>query len=120
MVFTNIGKSGLALSFAGSMTLPTMCDVGVGSQEVTANKSGLDDGQVTSVFTTRDISTQREVTYTIDFSSITMSGLLFSEFGLRTSGGGLGSGDFFNVDNTTPTQYDGTNELQIQLTYEVF
>ena len=119
-MMTNYGKSGLALALAGSMTLPTMGDVGTGSAAIAVTRSGLATPAATTYFTTRDIGTQKQVTYTFDYSSITLSGLLVKEFGIRTSGGGLGSGTFFNIDNSTAVQYDGTNELQLQVTFQVF
>jgi hypothetical protein len=119
-MITNIGRSGLALAFCGSMTIPTMMDIGTGSAAMSVTRSGLVTPAATAFYTTRDMSTSTEANWTYDFSSVTMSGLAFKEFGLRTSGGGLGSGNFFNVDNVTSLTYDGTNELQIQLTYKIY
>ncbi len=120
MGFLDTGRSGLALAFAGSMVLPSMCDIGSGSGAFAITRTGLIAPLQTAVYTTRDISTQMQTLYIFDYSSVTMSGINFREFGLRTSGGGLGSGTYFSIDNTSPITYDGSNELQIQITYQVY
>jgi hypothetical protein len=119
MGFLDTGRSGVALAFAGSMTPPSMCDIGSGSGAFAVTRTGLIAPLQTAQYTSRDISTAQQVIYTFDYSSVTMSGINFREFALRTSGAGF-SGTYFSLDNTSPIMYDGSNELQIQITYQVY
>ena len=115
MVFTNVGKSGLALAFAGSMTIPDVIGIGSGSGAVSASDTNLVAQTRVNAFTSRTISTQKEVTFLADFSATQMSGLNLREFGVRISGGTL-----FNREGFAAINFDGSNEAQIEVTFECF
>lgn len=115
MVYTTIGKSGLALAFAGSMTLPDVCAIGTGSGTAAVSDTALESLKTSNPFTTRDISTTRKVTFTTDFGATAMSGTQLAEFGIMVSGA-----DLFNRESFTPIEFDGTNELQVQISFEVY
>ena len=114
------GKSGLALAFAGSMVVPRYCGLGSGSGAVNVNNTDL-VAEVGSRadFTTRDITTVKEVEWVFDFSSVTMSGINLKEFGLFDNQA-VGSGTMWCREGFDTITFDGTNELQIQITFEVF
>lgn len=119
-MITNNGKAQMALGLAtGSFAVPFMCDIGTGSATVSVNTSGLQTPVQTTIFTSVDTTVTRQISYIADFSSVTMSGITLTEFGLRSSGGPIGSGIFFNVEPLTPTVYTGGNELEIQITYKI-
>lgn len=115
MVATDSGKSGLALLLTVSGTRPDVCAIGSGSGAVLVTNTDLIAQTDQSAFTTTDISTVKEVAFTIDFNSVDISGTLLTEFGIKVSGG-----DVWNREGFASVEFDGTNELQIQITYEVF
>ena len=121
MVFTNVGKSGTALaigSFASNR--PQFLALGSGSGTVLVTdvtlvaESGLRKSP-----TSLDFSQPQKVTYTIDYNSVAVSGLQLTEFGMFTSGA-FDVGSCWNREGFSSISFDGTNELQVQLTYEVF
>ena len=116
------GRSGLALLLSGSVTdRPYSIAVGSGSAtfntsigSLQAERSGL-----RATFTTTDASTVNYVTYTSDFSSVAMSGTLLTEFGVFSSGAAF-SGTIWNREGFPSITFDGTNELQVQVTWRIF
>jgi hypothetical protein len=120
MVVTDIGKSGLALLMAGSGTVPSFCGVGTGSaSEVASLGSLITPFGARRTFTTRDISTIKEVEWNFDFDSISMSGCNLTEFGMGAVVGS-GANDLWNRENFLSIQFDGTNELMISIVYKIF
>ena len=120
MVVTNDGKSGLCLAFIGSMVIPRYCGIGSGSGTVTVNDSSLVAEVGSRVdFTTRDASIVKQVEWTFDFGAKTMSGINLREFGLFDNQAN-GSGTMWCREGFDTITFDGTNELQIQITFEVF
>lgn len=115
MVFLDIGRSGLMLAWAGSFTPPDVITIGTGSGVVSVNNSGLVTPALSVAFTSRDISTQKEVTFVSDFGATTLSGLSVKEFGVQKSGATL-----FNREGFGAVVFDGTSELQISVTFENF
>lgn len=105
----------MALAWAGSFTVPNGISIGSGSGAVSVNNSGLVAETRFQAYTSRDISTIKEVTYTADFGANIMSGLSLREFGVKTSGGTL-----FNREGFSAVTFDGTTELQIQVTFQHF
>lgn len=115
MVATNDGKSGLALLMSPSGNRPDSISIGSGSGVVSVSNTNLISERFNSAFTTVDISVQKEVTFTSDFSASSISGLLLREFGVKKSGGNV-----WNREGFSPITFDGSNELQIQVTFQVF
>ena len=64
-----------------------------------------------------DFDTARKVTFNGDFSSTTMSGIPFTEFGLFTSGA-LSIGSTWLRESFGSIIFDGTNELTLSATIE--
>ncbi len=121
MVFTDIGKSGTALLIGSlSNNRPQFMAIGSGSGAIAVTdvtlvaESGPRKGP-TSV----DMTTIKKATFTVDYNSVDMSGLKLTEFGMfQSSAADVGS--CWNREGFSSVTFDGTNELQVQLTYEVF
>lgn len=121
MVFTNIGKSGLIVTIGqSSSTRPQYMAIGSGSGTVAVanttlvhevNRTTLTSGSV-------DVSNY-EIEYVADWSSVTMSGIDLREFGMFTESA-ASTGSLWNREAFNSITFDGSNELQIQLTYEVY
>ena len=124
MTITNYARSGLALlmaSGANSFT-PDFCAIGSGSGAETTSVGSL----VSEVLTTRnkftgtpDTSTANETTWTFDFGAGTMSGINLTEFGAAGSQV-KNSQTLWNREGFPAIEFDGTNELQIQIGYKIF
>ena len=121
MVTTDTGKSGLGLLMAGTSVLyPRYCGIGSGSGTALVTDTALSSEPGSRVdYSSRDVSVQKEVSWTFDFSSTRMSGLSFTEFGIFDTQV-RASGTMFNREGFGPVTFDGGNELQIQVTYRVF
>lgn len=114
-MMTNNGKSGLALLLTVSGVRPDVIAIGSGSGAVAVTNTDLIAERFVSAFTTIDISTFKQVTFTSDFSASSISGLNLREFGVKKSGGNV-----WNREGFDAIAFDGSNELQIQCTYEVY
>jgi hypothetical protein len=115
MVVTEIGRSGDALNLTVSGTRPTYMSVGVGSKTETRYVTNMGSEWVRLPFTTTDISTAQQVTWTADFSSVIMSGATFREFALQTGSPGQEPWHYVNLGDSIT--FDGSNELRIELTW---
>lgn len=116
MVFTNVGKSGTALLWSVSGTRPTGISLGTGSSEKTVNSSGLvTDAGLFKTFTTTDITTLNEVLFTSDWNSVELSGTALTEFEVAVSGGAA-----WSIEGIPAVTFDGTNELQVQVRWQIF
>lgn len=121
MVLTTVGKSGIALLLSPSGIIPQFCGIGSGSGAVDVNRTGLIAEVLGSrpAFTTREIGTERIMEWTWDFSSTTMSGLDLREF-VVSEGSEVKSGTAFSVEGFGSIVFDGTNEAQINVKFEIF
>lgn len=115
MPFTTLGKSGTALLWTGSFTIPNGLEIGSGSGAKTAATTALVAPLLFTTFTSTDASQVRFVTYTTDFTSVQMSGINLREFAIKRSGGTLWSAEGFPA-----ITFDGSNELQVSITWEAF
>lgn len=117
MVVTDYGLSGNALLLVGSISVPRYAAIGSGSgAEVTSLGSLIAEvGASRLDFSTRDISVAQNVTYTYDFSSTSMSGVFLREFGMGGSQA-KGTNDLWLREAFDAVEFDGTNELQLQIT----
>jgi hypothetical protein len=117
MVISNYGKSGNTLQWCGSSLPPRYAAIGSGSGADVASLGSL----VAEVlaqrtdFTSRDISTSQQMDFTFDFSSVTMSGINLREFGIGGSQA-KSTNDLWLREAFDAITFDGTNELQLQIT----
>lgn len=121
MTATDYGKSGLVLQLTGSSEPARFCAIGSGSGAELVSLGSLIAEVLTDRkdFTTRDIGTTKKISFTYDFSSVQMSGTFLREFGVAGSEA-KGTNDLWNREGFTAVEFDGTNELQIDVTFEVF
>jgi hypothetical protein len=120
MGLNDYAKAQTALAWVGSLTeFPQYAALGSGSGAYVSTQSGL-IAQVGSrvIWSTRDISTTQQVAFQFDFSAITMSGLTLREFGVGTTLGT--SGNLWERESLNDVSFDGTQELQLQITWEIF
>jgi len=121
MVMTNTGKSGISLLVAGETSLyPRYCGIGSGSGTALITNTALIAEPGSRVdYTTKDFTVQQETTWTYDFNSVRMSGLNLREFGVFDTQV-RESGTMYNRESFGAVNFDGNNELQIQVTYQTF
>lgn len=124
-MITNWGKNRIALlignsgaSVAIGSSVPTYFVIGSGSGTALATQTALLNTTDRQVFTSTDLTTTQKITWTGDWSSVEMSGLFLTEFGVIPSGGGL-TGSIWSRTGLPSVTFDGTNELRISETWEV-
>lgn len=114
MVMTNVGKSGTALLWVAG-TIPDFIAIGSGSGAVAVTNTDLVAEVGGAGFTSTDVTTVQEVKWIADINSVDMSGVGLKEFGVKVSGGNTWNREgFANID------FDGTLELQIDITFQTF
>jgi len=109
------GLSGLALvGFTGSGTPPRYCTIGSGSGGFVSTSSGLiaEYTNQRKIYSTRDPSTQKQCTWTYDWTSVQMSGLTLAEFGMFSASSG---GTIWDRHTLGSVAFDGSIELQVQI-----
>lgn len=99
--------------------LPAYCAIGSGSGQMVVTDTHLAYEVTRSLVGSRTTATANEVTYTTDFSSVTMSGIKLMEFAIFGSGAALGSVNMWNREGFGSLTFDGTNELQVQVTFKI-
>ena len=119
MGITNVGKSGMALLLSQSGVRPGTIAIGDGSGEVAVTNTTLVNMTSRKVFSSTDVSTPNEVTYIADWNSLEMSGTTLKEFGVFISGTGTAVGKAWSREGFAAVEFDGTNELQIQVSYKI-
>jgi len=117
MPVTNTGKSGLILFLAGSGVIPDVLAIGSGSGTALITNTNLVAETSSVAFTSRDISIPQEITYISDFNSVQMSGTNLREFGIKKSGL---ANTVWNRESFNTVNFDGTNELQVEVIFNVF
>lgn len=122
MAFTNWGKQ--AVTYALGSQMPSsyvQCiAVGTGSGTSSVTNVTLITENVRHMITGNpDYSTPYKVTFQGDFNAVEMSGLKFMEFGLFASGAS-NVGSVWQRETLGSITFDGTNELQIISTLQVY
>ena len=120
MTVLNITKQNLALLLAGSSTtIPTYFMIGSGSGTTVATMSTLINPISRQAVTSTDPTSQYKVTWQGDWSSVQISGVSLTEFGITISGTGI-TGSQWTRTGIPVQVFNGTQELQIQETAQVF
>ena len=117
MTFTNAGieKVGLAIG-SFSSNRPQYMAIGSGSGTDVVGDNTLVHEVDRRTYTTVDNSTVNEMVYTGDWDSVDVSGIELKEFGMFTEATD-DTGSLWSKHTFANTSFDGTTELQIQLTY---
>lgn len=120
MVVTNWARRIVAYNLAGSgMPVPTYFVIGSGSGTVATTDTALFNIYDRQVFTSTTTGTVQKVSWQGDWNSVELSGTSISEFGVIPSGTGL-TGSIWSHTVFPSIIFDGTNELRIEETWEVF
>ena len=113
-MITNGGLDEISNVMGAQGTIPTHIAIGTGSSTTGSMQTALLTETDRNLLTDRDVSDAREVVYISDFSSLEMSGTTLREFGLFNAGSG---GIMYERDVIGSVLFDGTNELQIQISH---
>lgn len=111
-------KEETALLWIGSRALPTFATLGSGSGTFNTSQSGLiaDLGKP-ALYTNIISGTSKEITWTCDWGATTLSGIQVREFGFGVGSSGNG---IWNRETCNTINFDGSNELQLQITYQTY
>ena len=119
MVITNLGKNKIALFVGGSTTTPpAYFAIGSGSGTAAVTDTALIHAVDGQAFTSTDVDTSQKVTWQGDWSSNEMSGIQLREFGVKVEAGTTGS--VWSRTAFPALTFDGTNELRIEETIEIY
>lgn len=118
-MINNYAKNRLSLFMGGSTTGSVgQILIGTGSSSVTATNTNLVTPSDRQTVTQISYSPQK-ITWQFDWNSSEISGLTLTEFGLIQSGTGL-TGSLWSRNVIPGIEFDGTNELRIEIVGEVF
>jgi len=121
MVFTTVGTSGVVLSIGSfASNRPQYMAIGSGSGVIAVTNVDLvyENSRKAPTSTSLDC-TNMNIEYVADWNSVDMSGITLREFGMFTDSV-ASTGSLWNREGFTGVAFDGSNELQIQLNYEVY
>lgn len=125
-MITDFAKSRVALLLGNSgastaigSCIPTYFIIGSGSGTVVSTQTTLFNAVDRQIFTSTDLTTTQKITWTGDWNTVEMSGIQLREFGVLPSGGAL-TGSIWSKTGLPSITFDGTNELKIQETWEVY
>jgi len=122
MVVTNWTKQQVGLVLAGSLTsnnYPSYFIIGSGSGIAMATQTELIHPEDRQAVTSTNGSTTYKIKWTGDWNSVEMSGLQLSEFGVCGSATGT-TGSIWSRTGMPNIVFDGTNELRVEETWEVY
>ena len=123
MVFTNPGKALVALGLGSDVGL-FIGFIGIGSGSGTAsvtNTTLLAERERNAITGSPNFATTQKVAFQGDFSATQMSGTDLTEFGLFNVGSATGfPGSVWQREAFGSIPFDGTNELQVEETWEIF
>ena len=122
MVTLNSAKKDIALNIGGgSQSYPNYYILGTGSGTILSSQTTLFTPTDIQEVTAKDTSNAYKVTFTGDWNSVEMSGIQLREFGLTgISGTGFTGSMWSKSSIPAAISFDGTNELRIEETLEVF
>ena len=117
----NWTKTRTALWLAGSTTTqPSYYMIGSGSGTVSATQTELIAPWDRQAVTATNSSTSYKVKWTGDWDSVTMSGNQLREWGMTISGTDTTGSMWSRTSLNDAITFDGTTELRIEETWEVF
>jgi len=120
-MITNFGRSGLNLLMTNNANIPQYLAIGSGSGAEIASLGSL----IAEVLATRtsptstDSTTANQTAWQFDINSVNMSGVNLTEFGIAGSQA-KGTNDLWLREGFSAITFDGSNELQINISFEVF
>ncbi len=121
MVVLNWAKTRTALFFTGSHTdYPTYYMIGSGSGTVASTQTELFNPYDRQAITAVTGDTAFKVKWTGDWNSVEMSGLTLREFGMCINEATTTGSMWSKTVIPNALEFDGTAELRIEETWEVF
>ncbi len=119
-MFTNYGREQMTLVMGGSITdIPEATLIGTGSGVEVVTQSGLITPVDRQSFTDTTYPSAQSVRKQTDWNSVEMSGIQLQEFGMTGSGSGA-QGLVWDRNALPALTFNGTNELRVESTTEVF
>lgn len=120
MVITNYNKNQVGLILGGSATtVPTYFIIGSGSGTVTVSQTELIAATDRQLNTAITFPATQKIKWQGDWNSVEISGTALREFGMIISGVAL-TGSIWSRTGFAAITFDGTNELRIEETWEIF
>jgi len=117
MVMCRTGRNRIAAMLGRSGTKPGWTAIGSGSGAVTIHNTGLAYHVDRQAFSAVDITSARFITMTSTWSAVDMSGIGLTEFGIFNTGS---SDKCYNREGFAAIEFDGTIELSIDTTFEIY
>lgn len=120
-MFTNYGAQAVAWAIGSDISnnYVQYCAIGSGSGTVAVTQTTLLREFDRNIITgSPNFTTARKVTFTADFGVSELSGTQISEIGFLASGASL-VGSMWHIERFGSIAFDGTNELQAELTIHV-
>lgn len=122
-MITTYGQSGTAIRLGSSVSaIPgEYAVIGTGSATITAGTSGCvtETDRIAKTGST-DFTTPQKLIFTYDRNSVQMSGTLLTEWAVHTGSPGSANDKAWQVENFAAVTFDGTNELQLEITWQVY
>ena len=120
MVVVNYTKNRVALLLGGSIAEePSYMAIGVGSSTVLTSNTTLLSGTDVQSVTSSSYPASTKIKWQFDWNSIELSGTQLAEFGMMQSGTSA-TGSIWSRTVLPSLTFDGTNELRIEETWEVY
>jgi len=121
MVVTTYGKAQAALRLGSNIQTIGWVAVGSGSGAVGTGNINLVAEIDRNAFTSDgiDYSSARKIAFASRFTSVEMSGTQLREFGAFSTGT-ANTGSLWNREGFAAVNFDGTNELEVEISYEVY
>lgn len=119
IVITNYGRERTALRLGSQVDSlgSAYIAVGSGSGIISVATTGLFHYWDRNIITgSPDMTNAQKLIWTADFNNAEMSGTTMRQFGMFVE---VSGGKVWHVENITPLSFNGTQELQIELTWKV-
>ena len=119
MAILNYGRNMAALAFGGSISVyPSAIAIGIGSTTIALTDTTLTTITGCQALTSTTYPAYNKVQFIADYNSVYMSGVNLTEFGLK-SGASL-TGSMITKSIIPALEFDGTNELRVELITEFY
>lgn len=119
-MITNYGLEQFAIRLGSDIPAPLYGAIGIGSGLVATTNITLGSEAERNYISALDVSVAKRIAFETDFSTIEMSGLALSEFGMFNQSG-INVGSCFTREQLNlPISFDGTNELKIVVNVDVY
>ncbi len=115
MGITTLGMSVIAASMTGS-ALPTAIGIGTSGIAYASGNTILGSEVERNLYSTSDLSSAKEVTFTADWSPVEVSGLIIKEHGMFTAGSTMLNREVL----TGSLVMTGEEELQVKQTFQFY